>query len=103
MQSEAYGWLWGGWRAAASVAINRTAFLNGEIDLDRLLSTIPDEFYALMRRTISRYGRRFTISLDDDAGDAVHALLEGAQEASAKRSRVSPRRGAATYRTGLSA
>ena len=81
-QEDAYSWLWEGWRRAASVVVNRTAFLNGEIDLYRLLSSIPPEQLALMRRTLAQYGRRFTVSLKDDREDELHALLHGALEAS---------------------
>ena len=78
-QEDAYSWLWGDWRRAASVRVNRTSFLRGEIDIYRLLSSVPSELLSLMRRTLAAYARKFTLSTSDDPGDALHALLHGAK------------------------
>lgn len=80
-QETAYSWLWHDWRRSASVHVNRTAFLAGEIDLGLLFATMPEPMLALMRRTIAQHGRKFTIALEDDPGDAVHLLLHGAKRA----------------------
>ena len=87
-QDAAYDWLWGGWRRAASVSINRTMFLSNRISLRKLLGSVPPELLALYKRTIAAHGRKFTVSLSDDPGDAVHSLLHGAVEASAQNARL---------------
>ena len=80
-QDEAYSWLWGGWRRAASVSVNRTLFLNGQIDLRKLLGSAPPKLVSLMRRTLAERARAFTVSLEDDpmdthsSGDQVDRYL----------------------------
>ena len=80
-QDEAYSWLWGGWRRAASVSVNRTLFLNGQIDLRKLLGSAPPKLVSLMRRTLAERARAFTVSLEDDpmdshaSGDQVDSYL----------------------------
>ena len=83
-QREAYSMVWGHWKHSASVLVNRTAFLRGEIDLHRLLSSVPAPLLELFRKTIAEHGRKFTISLEDDPGDMVHALLTGAVRTASK-------------------
>ena len=82
LQEEMYNWLWQDWRMISSVRINRTSFLRGEVDLYDLLSSIPADLLALMRRTLAQHGRRFTVSTSDDPGDAIHHLLHGAVQMS---------------------
>ena len=62
--------------------INRTSFLRGEIDLYELLSSIPTQLLALMRRTLAQNGRKFTVSTTDDPGDSIHNILHGAVQMS---------------------
>lgn len=97
MQTNVYGWLWGGnqagrlnesgWEHAASIHINRTAFLNDEVNVSRLLESIPSELLALMRRILAQHARKFTVALEDDEGDQVHALLLGAWRTSRRLGR----------------
>jgi hypothetical protein len=79
-QEASYPLLWAEWRSAASVGVNRAAFLAGEVDLYKLLSAIPPELLALMQRTIAQHGRRFTVSLTDDPDDLVHHLLSNLRD-----------------------
>ena len=80
-QVDAYPWLWGDWRRAASVRVNRTLFLAGKLDLHRLLGSAPPELVTLMRQTLKRHARAFTISLADDPEDQLHLLMHGAVQA----------------------
>jgi hypothetical protein len=82
LQEDMYSWLWEDWRTLSSVQINRTSFLRGEIDLYELLSSIPTQLLALMRRTLAQNGRKFTVSTTDDPGDSIHNLLHGAVQMS---------------------
>ena len=85
--SNAYPWLWDGWREASSIVVPRQAFIDGDIDLFKLLSSIPSELLQLMQETISRHARRFQMSLADDRGDEIHHLLLGAKSAAEKRAK----------------
>ena len=98
-QEDAYNWLWSGWRRAASVRVNRTLYLDGKIDLHRLLNSAPPELIMRMRHTLAQHARAFTMSLEDDPGDEVHLLVHGAVEA-AKRLGAE-RKGSARFSAGF--
>jgi hypothetical protein len=68
---------WGDWKVQARVLVPRQAFVDGQIDLYQLLSTIPLELLELMQDTITRYGRQFHYSLDDDPNDGIRSTLYG--------------------------
>jgi len=71
-------WHWGLWKQQARVLVDRTAFVEGAIDLHTLLRSIPPPLLTLMQQTISRFARQFQYSLSDDPGmDGVHATLQG--------------------------
>lgn len=86
---NAYPWVWDGWREASLVVIPRQQFLDGDIDLVALLSSIPPALLRRMQETIARNGRKFQASLEDDPGDLVHSLLVGAVRASSEPLRSS--------------
>ena len=73
-----YPWLWGSWHEEARVLVPRQAFLRGELDLNRLLSSAPPELITHFQRTIAQHARVFQFSEVDDGGDQLHALLVGA-------------------------
>ena len=91
MQEDTYNWLWEDWRRIATVRVNRSSFLRGEIDLHSLLSSIPPELLKLMRSTIAQHARKFTVSMSDDPGDAIHHLLHGALQMSQRLAAASTR------------
>lgn len=78
MQNHAYSWMWDGWREASRVLVPRGPFSKGQIDLFALLSSIPDHFRRRMQANIAAHGRKFQMSREDDPGDAVHMILQGA-------------------------
>ena len=82
MQNHAYSWMWDGWREASRVLVPRGPFLKGQIDLFALLSSIPDHFRRRMQATIAANARKFQMSREDDPGDAVNMILQGAMRAS---------------------
>jgi len=82
MQDHAYSWMWDGWREASRVMVPRGPFLKGQIDIFALLSSIPDHFLRRMQATIAANARKFQMSLEDDPGDAVHMILQGAMRSS---------------------
>ena len=62
--------------------VPRGPFLKGQIDIFALLSSIPDHFLRRMQATIAANARKFQMSLEDDPGDAVHMILQGAMRSS---------------------
>ena len=83
MTDNANEWLWSTWKHSARLLVDRAAFLRGEVDLHRLLAAAPPPLVQRMKATIRRHARVFTISMHDDPGDSVHALLVGASRLAA--------------------
>ena len=79
MTDHANEWIWNGWKSAGRVLVPRAAYVAGEISLHALLGTsLPRALLTKMKRVLSLNARKFTISLDDDPDDQLHALLIGA-------------------------
>ena len=78
IQDNAYGWLWGRWKAAARVLVDRRQYVSGRVSLQTLLGSVPPPLLELMQATIEAHGRSWQVSREDDPGDEVHALLLGA-------------------------
>ena len=79
MTDNANEWLWEGWKEGARVLVPRKPFLDGALTLERLVDTMPPRLLEQMKATLAANARRFTISLADDPGDAVHALVLGVE------------------------
>jgi len=67
--------LWDDWRNHSRVLVSREAFLDGRVDLHRLLSNVSMTRVHRMQEQIARRGRAFQISLFDDPNDSISLLL----------------------------
>ena len=85
---EQWRWHWGEWAADATVLLNDTAVLRGELDAVQSLRAIPEGTIAALRRTIARNAHRMQYSAGDTiaqraalgpaAEDAFDVALAGA-------------------------
>ncbi|KAL1515486.1 hypothetical protein AB1Y20_002110 [Prymnesium parvum] len=57
------------------VLVPREAFLRGEVDLRKLLMSVPTVQRSLMQKVAVLNARRFQMSVDDMPGDAMYTLL----------------------------
>ena len=99
MTDNANEWLWGGWKEASRVYVERGDYLKpqseGGIILSELIESCPPALLQRYKATIMRYARRFQVSLFDDVEppyDAVHMMLERAAEY-AESQQLRPKRG----------
>ena len=83
MTDNANEWLWATWKHSGRLLVDRAAFLRGEVNLHRLLSSAPPPLVQRMKATVRRHARVFTISMQDDPGDSIHAILVGASRLAA--------------------
>lgn len=75
--ADAFGWLW--WPEPGRLAIDREAFLSGNIDLREHLNAVPHEQLRALKRAVSTSARRFQVSLAHDDDDLVGAMLRHAR------------------------
>jgi len=69
-------WFWGDWKNRARVLIPTETFLDGCIDLQKLLGGMPESLVRLMQETIMNNMRKIQISIDDDPGDGIGIVLD---------------------------
>lgn len=71
-------WSWGAWKNQARVLVPRDAFITGQIDLLKLLQSIPPKLLELMQYTLSRYAHQFQYSIDEYyPDDGIRVTLDG--------------------------
>ena len=70
-------WHWGDWKYTGRVVVDREDFIQGRVDLYRLLSSAPEDLVTMMQRTLETNARRFQYSVEDDPKDGIHAMLTG--------------------------
>ena len=68
-------WLPPTWGPISRVAVPREPFLAGQLDLGRLLSSMPPPLLARMKAAVQDSAPRFQVALDEMNGDAVHWTL----------------------------
>lgn len=69
-------WHWLDWKDRGRVLVPRQDFVDGHIDLKKLLTSIPDDLLELMKVTLRNKARQFQYSLDDDQEDGVRIILD---------------------------
>ena len=85
-------WHWGAWRNASRVEIDEAAYVDGRVDLARVLGAIPNATVARMRRTIAARAHAAIYAVDDLPHDAYETLVRrAAAEAAAFAGAGGPR------------
>lgn len=72
-------WHWSHWKQQGRILIDRNQYIEGKIDLQTLLESIPPPLLELMQQTIARFARQFQYSLQYDPLDGIHTILQGLQ------------------------
>jgi len=74
---------WNNWKAAGTVLVPRAEFLAGKINLEKLLSSIPQPLLERLQQTVNENAQRFIYSVyDDPHDDALQVMLRAVKSAS---------------------
>jgi len=65
------------WKKQGRVLVPRQAFVEGKIDLYRLLSSIPDQLLRILQETVETYSHQYLYNTKHDPGDALSLMFVG--------------------------